>query len=185
MLILIKDLNKGNIMNSKLVKLINDCLKFSISKDETRPNLNGVYFDSKGENAVSTDGYIMTCSKHKYDAELADKIVNFKDMSIVKREFLKYDAIIPKKFKNKATVIITKGLYVKQKRVEIKAYFTLENGFILSSTPLENYEFAINPEFLKPLIGNTLDLEYNGALAPIRFTLVDQDSYYIIMPMKG
>ena len=171
-------------MNNKLVKLINDSLKFSVSKDETRRHLNGVYFDPKGENAVSTNGFIMTYSKYKYDAELADKIIDFTDMSVIKRDFLKYDAVIPKNFKSKAVVQITKELYVKQKRVSIKAYYTLENGFVLSSTPLENYEFAINPEFLKPLIGNTLELEYNGKLEPIRFTLVDQDSYYIVMPIK-
>jgi hypothetical protein len=172
-------------MNNKLVKLIDDCLKFSISKDETRINMHGVYFDSKGENAVSINGFIMTYSKYKYDAELADKIVDFKYMRLIKRDFLKYDAVIPKIFKSKSTVQITKGLYVKQKRVEIKAYFTLDNGFVLSSTPLENYEFVINPEFLKPLLGNTLELEYNGKLEAIRFTLVDQDSYYIVMPIKG
>jgi hypothetical protein len=171
-------------MNSKLLKLVNDSLKFSISKDETRRQLMGVYFDSKEGNAVSTNGYIMTYSKHKYDAELADKIIDFTDMSVIKREFLKYSAVIPKSFKNKTTVIITKNLYLKQKGVQIKAYFTLDNGFVLSSTPLENYEFVINPEFLKPLIGYTLELEYNGKLEPIRVTLIEQDSYYIIMPLK-
>jgi hypothetical protein len=32
---------------SKTLKLINDCLKFSISKDETRLQLNGIYYDPK------------------------------------------------------------------------------------------------------------------------------------------
>lgn len=167
------------------LKVINDCLKFSISKDETRIYLNGVYYDPKLEQAVSTDGHIMTYSKQKYVAEFADKIVDFKDMSIIKREFLKYSGVIPKKFKEKETVNISKHLYLKQRYCKIKAFFVKGVGFTLSETALDNYEFAINPEFLKPILGNTLEVEYNGPLEPIRFTIKEDDTYYIVMPIKA
>lgn len=171
-------------MDRKTEKLITDCLKFSISKDETRPNLNGVYFDPKAENAVSTNGYIMTYSRHKYDDALKDRIIDFKDMRVIKREFLKYEAAIPKVFAKSELVNIRKDLVVKQRRVTVKAYYVSGKGFVLSETELEEYEFAINPEFLKPLVGYALVMEYSRPLQPIRFTLVDQDSYYIVMPMK-
>jgi len=171
-------------MNSKNVKLINDCLKFSVSKDETRLNLNGIYFDPKGKKAVSTNGYIMTYSSYKYNAAFANKIVDFKNMSVIEREFLKYSAVIPNKFKEKVAVNITKDLIVKQKRPIIKAYYVKNEGFKLSDTPLDTFEFVINPEFLKPLVGNVLEMEYNSELNPIRFTLCSQDSYYIVMPIR-
>ncbi len=165
-------------------KLVNDSLKFSISKDETRLNLNGVYYDPKLEQAVSTNGFIMTYSKQKYIPELADKIVDFKDMSIISRDFLKYSAVIPVKFKESEIVNISKALIVKQKRPIMKAFYVKGKGFILSEIALDSYEFAINPEFLKPLVGYTLEFEWNNDLAPIRVTLLENDSYYNIMPMK-
>ena len=50
-------------MSNKTYDLIEKCLKFSISKDETRRHLNGVYYDSSTLNAVSTDEYILTKSR--------------------------------------------------------------------------------------------------------------------------
>lgn len=169
---------------SKTLKLINDCLKFSISKDETRLQLNGIYYDPKLEQAVSTNGYVMTYSKHKYIPEFADKIVDFKDMSIISGEFLKYSSVIPVKFKESEIASIPKTLIVKQKRPTVKAFYVKGKGFILSEIALDSYEFAINPEFLKPLVGHHLEFEWNNDLAPIRVTIQENDTYYIIMPMK-
>ena len=172
-------------MNKSQSKLVSDCLKFSVSKDETRLHLNGVYFDPKSEMAVSTDGFIMTYSRSSYVQEFADMIVDFKSMNTIRREFLKYDAVIPKSFKHVETVKIDKSLGVKsQRRVTIKAFFIKDQGFILAKNYSGEYEFAINPEFLKPLLGHTLEVSYNEKLSVVHFTLVENDSYYLIMPIK-
>ena len=169
----------------KLTKLIDNCLKFSISKDETRYYLQGVYFDPKLKNAVSTDGYIMTYSQEKYDEELSDKIIDFNNMQVIKKEYLKYSSVIPKKFDNSEYVKIDKNEAIKnQRHVKIKAFYVKNKGFIFAESINEEYEFAINPYFLKPLIGYTLTMEYSGKYNPIRFTLKDGDSYYIIMPIR-
>jgi hypothetical protein len=147
--------------------------------------MNGVFFDPYFENAVSTNGYIMTYSKSKFIQEFADKIVDFKDMSIIDREFLTYDTVIPKKFQHKVTVNIGKHLLIKkQRRVVLKAFFIKDIGFMILETPPDKFEFAVNPEFLRPLIGHVLELEYNDSLVQIRFTLKEDDSYYVVMPIK-
>lgn len=165
-------------------KLIDDCLKFSVSKDETRLMLNGIYYDPKLGNAVSSDGYVMTYSKSKFVEEFSDKIIDFKNMEVIRKEFLKYSSVIPKTFTNTDTVRILKCHTIYQRRVLIKAYFIKNKGFILSETVIENHEFVIDPKFLKPLVGHTLVVDYNNSLQPIRFTLKEDDSYFIVMPMK-
>ena len=169
----------------KNYKLFKKCLESTISKDEIRLNLNGVYFDPKEQQAVSTNGYAMTISKSLYEADFADKIVNFKNMSTIKREFLRYSSVIPKKSQHSEYVRIGENVNVKQKRAELKAYFIKDVGFEIAKDYTGEYEFAIDPKFLKPLIGYTLKVEYNGKLQPIMFTLEEDDSYYIVMPMKA
>lgn len=171
-------------MNTKTLKLIDDCLKFSVSKDETRLNMNGIYYDPKLKNAVSTNGYIMTYSKSKYVEEFSDKIIDFKNMSVIKREFLAYQSVIPKTFLNHDTVSIGSHHTLSQRYTKVKAYFIFNKGFVLSETVIDDHEFVIDPKFLKPLVGHTLVVSYIDNLKPIRFTLVENDSYFIIMPMK-
>lgn len=172
-------------MNSKMLKLIDNCLKFSVSTDETRIFLQGVYFNPKLGEAVSTDGYILTYSKAKYVEEFADKIIDFKNMNVINKEYLKYSSVIPKNFKNKETVRIEKNEVItkRQKRCKIKAFYIKNKGFVFAESVNEEYAFAINPYFLKPLVGYTLTVEYNSKLNPLRFTLKDDDSYYIVMPI--
>lgn len=164
-------------------KLIDKCLRATISTDETRVNLQGVYFDSKDQRAVSTNGCAMTISESMYDAELADKIVNFKEMRVVQQEYVKYQSVIPTKTKHTAVVTIGKNVDIKQRRVEYKAYF-VAGEFIISNKVVDGYMFALDPKYLKPLIGYTLEVKFDGELQPIMFTLKEDDSYYIVMPMK-
>ena len=77
-------------MSNETYDLVEKCLKFSISKGETRVCLNGVYYDSSTLNAVSTDGYILTKSSFMYMPELSGLIVNYKDMTIIRREYLNW-----------------------------------------------------------------------------------------------
>ena len=102
----------------------------------------------------------------------------------IRFEFLKYSAVIPTKFKDSEIVNISKTLIVKQKRPTVKAFYVKGKGFILSEIELDSYEFAINPEFLKPLVGHHLEFEWNNNLAPIRVTIQGGDTYYIIMPIR-
>ena len=164
-------------------KLIDKCLRATISTDETRPYLNGVYFDSKDQRAVSTNGFAMTISESMYDGELADKIVNFKEMRVIQREYLKYQSVIPAKTDHTAVVTIGKNVDIKQRRAEYKAYF-VAGEFIISNKVIEGYMFALDPKYLKPLIGYTLEVKFDGELQPIMFTLKEGDSYYIVMPME-
>lgn len=170
---------------SNLFKLIETCLKATISKDETRLNLNGVYFDPSKQQAVSTNGYAMTFSKRFYDNDFANKIVDFKNMTTIKKEFLKYAAVIPKKFNNTEMVMLGKNLDIKQKRPEFKAYFVKGKGFTIEKDFNGEFDFVLDPKYLKPLIGNNLEVKYNGPLQPVQFTLLEDDSYYIVMPMRA
>ena len=169
----------------KNYKLIEACLKATISKDETRLNLCGVYFDPKTQRAVSTTGYCMTYSNRMYNADFADKIVDFKNMTTINKEFLNYVQVIPKKFEHSEVTLIENNVNIKQKRVEFKAYFIKGKGFTIAKDFDGEFDFCIDPKFLKPLIGYTLKVEYNGKLQPVRFTLEEDDSYYIVMPMKA
>lgn len=169
----------------KNYKLIEACLKATISKDETRLNLNGVYFDPKTQRAVSTNGFVMTYSNRMYNADFADKIVDFKNMTTINKEFLKYDAVIPTKFEHSEVTLISNNVNIKQKRVEFKAYFVKGKGFTIAKDFDGEFDFCLEPKYLKPLIGYQLEVKYNGPLQPVQFTLEEDDSYYIVMPMKA
>jgi hypothetical protein len=161
-------------------------LKFSISKDETRPYLNGVYFDSKLEQAVSTDGYIMTVSKRLYVPEFADKIINFNDMNVCDREFLKYSSILPRKFEGEFMVTIPKADPIIKGKNERQYGFFLKKDqtWEIAINPPQDIICKLNPHFLKPLQGLTIKVKYNGELNPVVFELVEDDTIYVVMPIK-
>jgi len=110
------------------IKLVKKCLTDSTSTDIFRPNIMGVYFDPKLNQAVSTNGISMTYSKALYESEFADKIVDFKDMKVIKKEYLKYSTVIPKKFDNSVTVSIGKHLKVTQKKQQLKHFLLNQMG---------------------------------------------------------
>ena len=166
--------------------LVMKCLKFSISKDETRLHLNGVYYNSKDLEAVSTDGYILTASKILYKPEFKDLIVDFNNMTTIDREYLKYQAVIPKKFNTEFEIYIPKDAVIKGKNQrDYHAYITKEAELIISRETPKEFLVKLNTHFLKPLQGYKLKVGINGELNPIKFELIEDDSYYIVMPMKA
>ena len=174
-------------MNNSTYKLIEKCLKFSISKDETGFILNGVYYDDSTLDAVSTDGYILTKSRLMYMPELANLIVNYTDMTIIRRDYLKWQSVIPNKFEHNVVVNFPKNDSVikgKNQR-EYGAFILNDSRLVISSNVPENALVKLNPHFLKPLQGYTLEVGLNGPLNPIRVSLDGtEDNIYIIMPMK-
>tara|TARA_B100001057_G_scaffold381586_1_gene387488 strand:+ start:1190 stop:2302 length:1113 start_codon:yes stop_codon:yes gene_type:complete len=67
--------NEFNIQSKKLLKLLNKC-KFSVSNDETRHYLSGIYFhqteveDKNYLTAVATDSHRMSISKIRLDEKI-------------------------------------------------------------------------------------------------------------------
>lgn len=165
--------------------LVLKCLKFSISKDETKLYMNGVYYNPKDQEAVSTDGYILTVSKMLYKPEFKDLIVDFNNMTIIEMEYLKYQAVIPKKFNTEFEIYIPKDSIIKGKnQKEYNAYITKEAEVIISRETPKEFLVKINPHFLKPLQGYNLKVGINGELNPIKFELIEDDSYYVVMPLR-
>ena len=174
-------------MSNETYDLVEKCLKFSISKDETRVYLNGVYYDSSTLNAVSTDGYILTKSSFMYMPELSDLIVNYKDMTIIRMDYVEWESVIPKNFEHNITVKFPKNDTVIKGRDqnEYGAFILNDGRLVISSNTPENAIVKLNPHFLKPLQGYTLEVGLNGPSNPIRVSLDGTDSnIYFIMPIK-
>lgn len=167
--------------------VVKKCLKFSISKDETRVHLNGVYFNSEEKEAVSTDGYILTVSKTLYENSFADYIVDFENMTVINREYLNYKPVIPNKFEHNLDISIPKqDPIIKGKNQREYRLYILKDGKIeISKEPSQDYLVALNPHFFKPLQGCTVKVGINGQLNPIKVELIENDSYYIIMPLRA
>ena len=160
-------------MNNSTYKLIEKCLKFSISKDETRPSLNGVYYDDSTLDAVSSDGYILTKGRLMYMPELSGLIVDYKNMTIIRRDYLNWKPIIPNKFEHNVVVNFPKNdSVIKGKNQKEYGAFILNDGrLVISSNVPENTLVKLNPHFLKPLQGYTLEVGLNDPLNPIRVSL--------------
>ena len=77
--------NQFSINSKKLLKLLNKC-KFSVSNDETRHYLSGIYFhqteveDKNYLTAVATDSHRMSISKIRLDEK-----INFKSIILPKK----------------------------------------------------------------------------------------------------
>ena len=174
-------------MSNKTYNLIKKCLKFSISKDETRLCLNGAYYDNSTLNVVSTDGYILTKSSLMYIPELSGLIVDYKNMTIIRMDYVKWESVIPKKFEHNITVKFPKNDTVIKGRDqnEYGAFILNDGRLVISSNTPENAIVKLNPHFLKPLQGYTLEVGLNNSMNPIRVSLDGtEDNIYIIMPIK-
>ena len=120
----------------------------AISDDEIRPQLMGVYFDESGVS-ISTNGHILSHSKILFQEELKGMIIN-ENFEVVKREFPRWQPVIPTKFEKSATVVLKKNMLKKGKRhPENSIYFDGEK-FKLDQP--ENFEFCINSQLLKNFI---------------------------------
>lgn len=167
-------------MKNSIYDLLLNCLKFTISKDETRSYLQGVYHDKEAQKAVSTNGYALTATRMFYDEDLAGKIIG-NDFTTIKRDFVSWKVIVPQTFLHEQVFKVEKHHYVKTKK-PTQIFLTSEG---LRFEPLTDNDLCINAEYLKPLVGLTLKFCWNSPAAPIKVILrEDQDDYYIIQPMK-
>lgn len=179
------------MLQKDTIKHIKKALELTISKDQTRPQLMGVYYCPDRALAVSSNGYQLTMSTHHYQSALAGLIVNYKEMETIDREFLKYQAVIPSKDKcTHATVTIGKQYAQKVRNGNMPVYFyaTATDLLEVSYDKRDGYLFAINAPLMFPVaIDEALTVRYvkDSPLSPVHFGF---DSEYkhsvVIMPLK-
>jgi DNA polymerase III sliding clamp (beta) subunit (PCNA family) len=166
------------------IDAIKKCLDFSISDDENRPNLNGVFYDSSTGQAVSTNGHTLTATKLYYCSELADKIIG--DNRLIKSKYPRWQYVIPHKLPNSIRITILKDMVRKGKSQKDRVVY-FDGADFHFEKPLQ-YKFAIDSAFLKPLIGcENITLCYSDSdLSPIKFQLsTGDDNIFIIMPLNA
>ncbi len=201
---------KAKVKN--IFDLVSACRKHSMSKDETRSYLMGVYFDKEEKVCVSTNGHILTKSKILYCDELAGLIV-MPDYTVNKREFPKWQGVIPSKCDFEAVFSIEakhilKGKIPQDRTVYFKGRDVSQGEISLERTM--DFDFALDSEFLKPLVGHALKFGWNQSctkqynrsgeriddkfcpsLSPVIVRLGHEfgenynEEIYIIMPIKA
>jgi len=167
-----------------LLELVLKCRKFAISKDKTRPYLQGVYFDKDEKRSVTTNGYVMSVSKILYQEELGGLLLD-SDFTVFKREFPKWQSVIPSKFNDECFYEIEERFFIKSKKPEDRKVFFYKDG-TLSLEEKEGYLFALDSFYLEPLKGLKLYFKSNNALSPVTVQLSEdyREEIFIIMPIK-
>jgi len=178
-----------HMQHKELVKHIKKSLELTQSKEEYRPHLCGVYFCPDKEAAVSTNGYALTFSRTLYDRNLSGKIINFKEMKSIEREYLKYQPVMPSPARcKKATVTIGTQYAQKLKRGNMPVYFYLgaDDTLEVSYDRREGALFSINAPLMFPVaIGHTFHVLYSGELNPVMFGFDEEfNNAVVIMPLK-
>ena len=186
----------------KFDKRMTAALNFSVSKDETRPSLQGVYNCKDLEALVSTNGYHGTILKCRYSEKLEGLIIGPKTFELIDREYPKFSAAIPdlKKLDRQFDITIEKHHFVSYRTgLPPIASFLIIDGkerIIINGTDEEKdaAEFNVNASFLKPLAdGCTYRIRYISGkrLSPILINLDHRSEYYsdfnnfmVIMPIK-
>jgi hypothetical protein len=184
------------------LKLVKNLLDFSISKDETRPQLNGFYHDEILASVVAVNGHIATISPSLYNPKLKNVIIS-KNYDIIDRDYPKISSIIPQKITDKYIVEFKaidvnfkkndlKKNDLKKNDLKTKAYF-YENGVdelnrkIISITyeRPESFLFILNPYYLsKFTAGHQFVIRYFGEKLPVIFELGEQfDDIFLVMPL--
>jgi len=174
------------------LKLVKNLLDFSISKDETRRQLNGFYHDETLSSLVAVNGHIATICPSLYNPKLKNVIIS-KNYEIIDRDYPKISSIIPQKITDKY-VLEFKAIDVNFKKNDLKtkAYF-YENGLdglnrkIISITyeKPERFLFILNPYYLsKFTAGHQFIIRYVGDKSPVIFELGEQfDDIFLVMPL--
>jgi DNA polymerase III sliding clamp (beta) subunit (PCNA family) len=174
---------KGGFMTSWM-DTIKKCLDFSISDDETRLSITGVFYDPETCQAVSTNGHVLTATKLYYCAELANMIIG--DNRFIPLEFPRWQMIVPTKKLNSVKVNIYKDLIRKGKLPKDRVLYF--DGTCFHIEKIEGYKFAVDSSLLKPLIGcENITLCYSdNNLGPIKFQLsTGDDNVYIVIPLNA
>jgi len=168
-----------------LKDLIIEVRNFCISDDETRPYLNGIYFDETGVS-VATDGYVLSHSRMLFEEKLKGLLIG-ENLKVIERDFPKWKLLLPSKFTNKVNAIkLNKNLLKKSKKaLERTIYFDGEN---FKFDKPEKFEFAIDSKLLTPLLKDEtiINIEWNNALQAIKIVFSDSmpDEFMIVMPIK-
>lgn len=166
-------------------ELILEVRNFCISKDKTKPYLNGVYFDETGVS-ISTNGYVLSHSRMLFEEKLKDLIIG-ENFTVIERGSPNWKIVIPSKFTNKVNAIkLNKNLLKKSKKqLERAIYFDGEN---FKFDKPEKFEFAIDSKLLTPLLKDetVINIEWNNALQAIKIVFSDSmpDEFMIVMPIR-
>ena len=185
-----------------LIALTLKCLKASISKDETRLMLTGVYHHPTLGQAVSTDGHRITFASIYFDDRLKGLIMGQDFTTVSKSDYVKVDMFSNAQLKTKNSMVFkidkshvdTSNKLFKSGQGEDKAFF-LNNGTIYKGVEIltglaDKVLFVLNPYYLAPLVGYDYIVDYSGHLNPVRFNLGGKDlglvneQTYVVMPMK-
>lgn len=174
-----KRLNDLDYVN---LNLSDKLLSESLSDDETRPFLQGVFFHEDGYK-VSCDGHRLFRTTFGYVEELKGKILDPKSVTLIDRTFPKTSSVIPTRHKDKLIkVTFKRNQFKSYKRRPVKVYIVKDgDGHILSDNP-ENSIACFNYRYLKDLHGE-LNVYYGSQLSPVLIE-IDKFSDYTVMPMR-
>lgn len=173
-------------------KKILDCLKFCVSKDETRPQLSGFYYCPNNESVVTTNGHVLFMSKYFYNQNLKGMIVSPENLLTIDREFVRYEAVLPKIEKCKKGIIKLEKFHAQKGSEKITKLFfhKKSSGEFYISFEKNEGEFigAFDNKLLKPLCdGSVYEFFYSGELNPFRFNIQEnnENNFMIVMPIKS
>ena len=176
--------NEFSIMSKQLLKLLNKC-KFSISNDETRHYLSGIYFhqteveDKNYLTAVATDSHRMSISKIRLD-----KKIDFEPIILPKKTIFQLCSLLDSydgevkvsnvkskiKFELKNSILISKLIdgkfpnYIQvipknnQKKLEIDLQLFLNSVDRVASVSLDKKDgvkFSLSKDTLNLSVNNT------------------------------
>jgi len=177
------------LLTSKIVKKLDKCLKFSISKDETRRNIMGVNHNSELRARVSCNGHVLTAIFMNYSDELKDLTIDISNGTLIDREFPRVSKVFhPDSYEKMKmrTFTITKDMIKKNASPESGTLRFYKSGpsfdIIDGETPL----FGLQSKFLEPLAdGSTYEVYYKNEYSPVIFRIVTGYLHYmVIMPFK-
>jgi len=175
---------------------VNNCLKrikkaieFSMSKDETRPFLNGWIHYEKLKALVSCNGFVLTCSQSLYDDNLKNIIISPKEYQSVQREYPRVEAVIPDLSKLESGVVQIKKVFKVKGKEVVKLYlYKDDDNFHFSFEEKENAILVIDARNIAPLTDDcSYEFKYSKKLNPIVFNLSYGETfndYFLLLPLK-
>jgi len=168
-------------------KKINKCLMFAISKDETRPFLNGVIHYSQLKALVATNGVVATILKSRYREEIKDVIIS-PEFDVIEREYPKIEAVIPIKDKCKVLKFKLEKYHYRKDKRPIKLYFLTDNRIQFELPKDEDLLFVLDANNLKTIAdGSEYFVMYKDRNCPIAFNLSPADTFddmFVICPLR-
>lgn len=190
-----------NLRADLRIKTWTKLLLNSVSKDETRPQLNGIFYCEK-YGAVTCNGHTLFFDKTIQVPELYGKILNPTNYQLINREYVKFETFIPNVADmDKMTLILPK--FKKQAGILPQSYHVYKHketneikGIQVNGDHLElddyNYLFTFNLNLILPLSGLTISVRYTESQKPLSFNVdyrQDDDETtnrgLIVMPLKA